>query len=128
VVRYTWLVLTNSEPGREEEFNRWYDDVHVPDLLRIPGVVGVFRCRLADLQTKPGPDGIAVVATGQAGLKYRYLAAYSIETDDLEAVLKTVVERAGTDQMMMSEALNGDITTMCFKDLSSVGSSSSTFS
>jgi hypothetical protein len=120
--RHTWLVLTNSEPGREEEFNRWYNDVHVPDLLRVPGVVGAFRCRLADLQTKPNSDGIAIVATEQAGLQYRYVAVYSIETDDLETVLKTVVERAGTAEMIMSEALNADITTMCFENLMSVGS------
>ena len=22
-----------SDPSREEEFNRWYDDIHLPDVL-----------------------------------------------------------------------------------------------
>ena len=120
MARYTWVVLTNAEAGREEEFDRWYNEVHVRDLLRIPGVVGVTRGRLAGTQTSPGPSGIAVVATEQADLKYRYLAMYTIETDDLETVLQTVADRAGTDEMRMSDALSADITTMCFEDLMSV--------
>ncbi|MFQ3894817.1 hypothetical protein [Sphingobium sp. R-7] len=115
--RYTWLVLTNAEPGREEEFNRWYNDVHVPDLLRIPGVVGVSRGRLGGTQTKPGPVGIEVVETAKSGLPYQYLASYTIETDDLETVLRTVAELAGTPDMVMSDALSADITTMCFEEI-----------
>jgi len=118
MARYTWLVLTNAEADREADFNRWYEEVHVPDLLRVPGVTGVTRCKLADVQTKPGPGGIAVVK-GQTDLKYRYLAAYRIETDDIETVLRTVAEQAGTPQMVMSDALSSDIMTMCFEDLSS---------
>lgn len=120
MARYTWVVLTNAEAGREEEFERWYNEVHVPDLLRIPGVVGVTRGRLAGTQTSPGPKGVAVVGTEQAGLKYSYLATYTIETDDLPSVLQMVADRAGTDEMSMSDALSADITTMCFEDLMSV--------
>lgn len=115
--RYNWAVLTNAEADREEDFERWYNEVHVPDLLRVPGVVGVTRGKLASSQTKPGPDGIAVVATEQSGLKYSYLALYTIETDDLDFVLQMVADRAGTSDMVMSDALSADITTMCFEEL-----------
>lgn len=120
MTRYTWLVLTNAEADREEDFERWYNDVHVPDLLRVPGVVGVTRGKLAKVQTDPGPTGIAVVPTEQTRLKYSYLATYIIETDDLPSVLQTVADWAGTDKMVMSDALSADITTMCFEDLMSV--------
>ena len=117
--RYTWLVLTNAETDREEDFERWYNEVHVPDLLRVPGVVGVTRGKLAKTQTSPGPTGIAVAPTEQTRLKYSYLATYIIETDDLQSVLQTVADWAGTDKMVMSDALSADITTMCFEDLMS---------
>ena len=30
------LVLSNcTDPSREEEFNRWYEDVHFPDILNV---------------------------------------------------------------------------------------------
>lgn len=118
--RYNWAVLTNAEAGREEDFERWYNEVHVPDLLRVPGVVGVTRGKLAASQTSPGPEGIAVVATEQSSLKYSYLALYTIETDDLKSVLQMVADRAGTSDMVMSDALSADITTMCFEELMSV--------
>lgn len=118
--RYSWIVLTNAEAGREEDFDRWYNEVHVPDLLRVPGVVGVTRGKLAASQTDPGPLGIAVVSTEKSSLKYRYLALYTIETDDLESVLQMVADRAGTSDMVMSDALSADITTMCFEELKSV--------
>lgn len=120
MTRYSWLVLTNAVPGREAEFDRWYNEVHVPDLLRVPGVIGVTRGRLAASQTASGTSGISVVPTEQTELAHRYLAMYIIETDDLDKVLRTVAERAGTDEMVMSDALGQEIATMCFEDIFSV--------
>ncbi len=37
------LALTNSVPGREAEFNGWYDEVHVKDLVAVPGIVAAQR-------------------------------------------------------------------------------------
>jgi antibiotic biosynthesis monooxygenase (ABM) superfamily enzyme len=38
------IVRASVAPGREEEFNRWYDHEHVPDVLRLlPGVLGAAR-------------------------------------------------------------------------------------
>jgi hypothetical protein len=39
-----WLAVaeTNcSDPSREDEFNRWYDDIHVPDALETEGFISV---------------------------------------------------------------------------------------
>ena len=41
-----YLVIIESkcrEPDRDVEFNEWYDAVHIPDILREPGTVGVSR-------------------------------------------------------------------------------------
>ena len=40
-----FVVKATIDPDREEEFNRWYDDEHVPDLLRYPGAVSARRYR-----------------------------------------------------------------------------------
>ena len=33
------VVMMDVEPEHEEEFNRWYDDEHLPERLEIPGYV-----------------------------------------------------------------------------------------
>jgi hypothetical protein len=33
--------------GQEEAFNRWYDDVHLPDVLEVDGVSSASRYRLS---------------------------------------------------------------------------------
>ncbi|AII10804.1 hypothetical protein [Rhodococcus opacus] len=67
---------------REPEFNHWYDEVHIPQVVeRIPGIVGGSRYKFADIQlvpTAPAPDR-------------SYLAVYQLDTDDLAAT----VERLG---------------------------------
>ncbi|KAI0034170.1 hypothetical protein K488DRAFT_46084 [Vararia minispora EC-137] len=37
--RYTVLVETEVKPEAEEDFNRWYDEEHIPMLAKVPGWV-----------------------------------------------------------------------------------------
>ena len=37
------LVFSNATDGRDEEFNTWYDEVHVPEVLEVDGVSGASR-------------------------------------------------------------------------------------
>jgi hypothetical protein len=40
-------VRATVEPGRETEFNRWYDDEHVPDAVRrLLGCIGAARYKV----------------------------------------------------------------------------------
>lgn len=40
-------VRATVEPGRETEFNRWYDNEHVPDAVRmLPGCIGAARYKV----------------------------------------------------------------------------------
>jgi len=36
-LRYILQVSTRALAGREEEFNRWYGEVHVGEVLAVPG-------------------------------------------------------------------------------------------
>ncbi len=44
------LVFTNAVEGRDDDFNRWYDEVHLIEVLALPEFTGARRFRLADAQ------------------------------------------------------------------------------
>lgn len=94
--KYCFVVFSNPMPGREEEYNTWYNEVHLPHVLAVPGFVSARRLKVADM---PG-----VVNTPLPG---QYLALYEMETDDPDGVLKEMWSRAGTPQMTISDAIDG---------------------
>lgn len=111
---YSWIVFTNCASGSDAQFESWYNDIHIPDLLRIPGIVSATRARVTPEQT--------VMVDGQVQFSrsvkpdFKFLAVYKFLTDDPEAVLNEVVRRAGTDEMVLSEAMT-DAHTILFEDL-----------
>lgn len=94
--RYTFLAFTNPTPGKEDEYNQWYEEHHLKDVLQCPGFVSARRFRLADTRFE----------FNTVTPPYRYLALYEIETDDVQASLKEIVNRAGTADMMMVDAID----------------------
>ena len=58
-----------GDRSRDEEWNEWYDDVHIPDVLAVDGIVSASRWRLVE----PTPYGA------------NYLALYDIDIDVEEA-------------------------------------------
>lgn len=70
--RWLSLVEDNCDPLREDEFNAWYDDVRLPEVLATPGFVGARRCRIKDFRDGRG----------------KYVAIYEIETDDITLTMK----------------------------------------
>ncbi len=89
--RYKFLVLTNPRPGEEAEYNRWYDEVHLGDVVAVPGFVAAQRFRIEDAADFSG---------------YRYLSIYDIDSDDPKATFEALTARAGTDAMQVSSALD----------------------
>lgn len=47
------VILANFVAGREEDYHRWYDEVHIPEVSRVPGHVGMKRGRFAGTQCEP---------------------------------------------------------------------------
>lgn len=95
--KYVFLVLTNAIEGHEEEFNDWYTNRHIPDLMRLDGFVSAQRFELTELQrliTFPHP--------------YRYAAIYEIETDDLAATYQAMQDAADTGFMPSTDAIAHD--------------------
>ena len=86
---YIQTVVSAPVPGREDEFNRWYDDTHLPEVLQVSGLVAGRRYALI------GPD---------AADRPRFLAIYEIETDDLAVTLAALSVAAPT--MTASDAMD----------------------
>ena len=43
---YLYVVQMDIPPEREADFNRIYDTQHVPEITKVPGVLGVKRYKL----------------------------------------------------------------------------------
>jgi hypothetical protein len=95
-----FMVLTDPVQGGEAEYNAWYDNRHLADILEVPGFVSAQRFGLSHQTTPPG-----VPAS-------RYLAIYEIETDNVDATLAALFERLGSPAMPVTPALDPDRLTM----------------
>jgi hypothetical protein len=67
---FRFLVLSNAVAGQEGEFNAWYDNEHLGDLLAHAGFAAAQRYRVA----APGP-GLDVAP-------FQYAAVYETEAAD----------------------------------------------
>ena len=90
---YRYIMFTNAIEGREEEFNNWYNDVHIPDIER----TGAFSRgeRYEVVPSSYTPDSA-----------HRYAAIYDIEGEDAEAALKKLKDAFEDGQMLMSDAFD----------------------
>lgn len=48
-----FIIPANFVAGMEDEYHDWYDNVHMPEVSRVPGFVAMRRGRLADWQIEP---------------------------------------------------------------------------
>ena len=114
--KYTWVVLTNCDSMHEREFNEWYDQVHLRDLLRIPGVTGATRAIISTSQMAMAGGSLTIATAQSIDAKYKYLACYHLETDDIDGFFETVRSRSGTPEMIISPYLL-DAYTVMYEDI-----------
>lgn len=91
------LVFSNAKEGRDEEFNDWYDNVHVPDLLAIPGVLSAQRYDLLETAINRDP---AMPAPA-----HRYLCVYEME-GDVDAIMAKIQESVLSGGIVMTDAMD----------------------
>lgn len=88
MAKFKMLILSNPVADRDDEFNRWYDDVHLGDVFKVPGVVGAERYRF------------------KSGEGWKYLAIYDLDCEDPAQVEQELLARAGSEAMPLSEAFD----------------------
>jgi len=77
--RYLFTASMDVDPGKEALFNEVYDKEHVPELLKVPGVLAVSRNMLAPLRMSIGGVVKTVVAEGEP----KYSALYELASADV---------------------------------------------
>ena len=80
------VVGVHCRPDQEEKLNRWYNERHIPDLLKFKGVKKATRYTLLT------PDE---AHAGSPDIKYpMYLAVYEFESQEAYEAFETSPERA----------------------------------
>jgi hypothetical protein len=102
------ILLVLSGPASAEvdaEYNHWYENVHIPELLAIAGFVSARRFRVpeAQLATQGGAEGV------RAKFPHRYVAVYEVEAPDLAKPVEAL--GAARPNLRMSDALDMDTLT-----------------
>ena len=104
MAEYKLVVLSNAVEGREAEYNDWYDNRHLDDVLRIEGFHRAQR--FVNAYAMPGTPPT-----------HTYLAIYEFESDDLDATFERFLAASNTPAMPISEALAGDAMPMVYRVL-----------
>ena len=91
---YVWIVQTAPVEGREDEYNDWYDHVHLADVAAIPGVESARRFEVLDGSGKPS-----------------YFAIYELSCPP-EEVSAAMAAGVKDGSMQLSDALDTASTTL----------------
>ncbi len=85
--KYLFFASMDVEPDKEVLFNEVYDEEHVPNLMKVPGVVSVTRIKAEPFAINIGGERRSV----EVGSEPAYTAIYEIESPDV------LVSREWTD-------------------------------
>lgn len=91
------IVFSNPVEGRDDDFNEWYDKVHIPDLLAVPGMLSAQRYDLR--------DAAMYHAEGQTPPEHRYCVIYEME-GDVDAILAKIQDEVMAGRMVMHDSLD----------------------
>ncbi|MBL7501094.1 hypothetical protein I6A84_17685 [Frankia sp. CNm7] len=92
------ILLVQSNPvsaEREAEYNRWYDEEHIPDVRAVPGFVAARRYRVRDAGgIKAGPSTPS------------YVIIYEVEADDFDVPMEELGLRTQQGRIRLSDAID----------------------
>lgn len=106
VPRYKLLVMSKPAPGRESEYNNWYQNLHLHQLLTLDDVQSAQRFRLTQTLTD--------------GEVFPYLAIYDVTTDNPAGLLEEIKSRAESAVFTMSDALDADLHAALYEEFGEV--------
>ena len=95
--RYAMLVFANPIPGKEAEFNDWYTNTHMGDLVQLQGWMGAQRFRIVT-NVQPRPSA--------AGYAHGYLIIWDLEETDANAALGRMTAAIGGGKSRLGAAFN----------------------
>jgi hypothetical protein len=88
------LVFTHPVEGREDEYLGWYREVHIPQVLEVPGFVRAQHFRLGD----------GLMSREVASLPQQYVAIYEVEEGRQEEADRVLYSISRTERAQALEA------------------------
>ena len=95
--RFVQVVFANPVAGKEDEFNDWYDNVHIPELLTVPGMLSATRYTLHDAAIYQADGGVAP--------EHRYMCVYELE-GDVDEIMGTIRKSVASGAVHMGDSLD----------------------
>ena len=68
MAKQVFMVLSEAVEGQEDEYNEWYENTHLDEVIQTSAVVSAQRFKLVDQRGAEAPN--------------RYLAIYEVDVDD----------------------------------------------
>jgi hypothetical protein len=100
MAKYVMVVQSKAAEGRDNEYNEWYDTIHLGEICAIPGVTSGRRFEF---------DSTLMGAPGQP-----YLSIYEIETDDINSVAAALGKGSMDGTIQQSDSLDGPASVLWF--------------
>ena len=95
--RFIQIVFSKPAEGKDDEFNEWYDNVHIPELLAAPGMLSAQRYNLHDAETYRMEGGKPP--------EHRYCIIYEME-GDVDAIMAKIQEAVAEGKINMADCLD----------------------
>ena len=118
MARHILVVMSSPTQGREDEYNDWYSEVHLAEVVKVPGFVSAQRFELADTQLKDilTPDEKGNKVYGES--KHRYLAIYEMEADTSTDAIQAL--RQARPNFQMTGALGNELSVWAYTPITDV--------
>lgn len=90
--KFVMIGTANAKPGREEEFNTWYETIHMKEVLAIPGVKSARR--------------LEAVANAASVAPARFVTIYELETEHPDEVVRELHRRGAAGEMRHTASID----------------------
>jgi len=94
--QFRMIVHSRPLPGLEAEYNDWYQNVHLKDIVAIPGFVAAQRWRLAEAVSGQAPEP--------------YMAVYEIEAESAQQAKQALLDAASAGRTPVAPVMDMDFT------------------
>lgn len=91
--KFKMIVFSQPHEGREDEYNDWYQNRHLGEVIATPGFTAAQRFKLSGKLSEDMPA-------------YPYCAIYEYSADDWAVPFNALSERANSGEIFMTDAIN----------------------
>jgi hypothetical protein len=104
MAKFKLIALSSPVAGKEEEFDDWYQNQHLPQIIALPGGQSAQRYKLVAKLMGSDPN--------------QYLAIYDIECDDPMVFLGAIGQASAEGKLTQTEANDmGTVYTALFEEM-----------